>query len=76
MPRIRLIPMEATYLAWLDVRELGIEQPDKYFEQHGVGLSNGAFFGTPGFLRLNLGCPPKMLDCALERMEAAYHKLS
>jgi cystathionine beta-lyase len=76
MPRIKLIPMEATYLAWLDVRELGLKQPEQYFEEHGVGLSNGAYFGTPGFLRLNIGCPRKMLDMALERMAKAYSLLS
>ncbi|MEX0325003.1 MAG: MalY/PatB family protein [Puniceicoccaceae bacterium] len=75
MPRIRLFPMEATYLAWLDVRDLGLDRPEQYFEENGVGLSNGAYFGSQGFLRLNIGCPRKMLDCALERMAAAYHKL-
>jgi cystathionine beta-lyase len=75
LPRVRMFPMEATYLAWLDVRDLGLESPDRYFEEHGVGLSNGALFGSPGFLRLNFGCPPEMLDCALDRMAVAYHKL-
>lgn len=72
MPRIHMLPMEATYLAWLDVRELGLEKPDAHFEAFGVGLSNGAFFGFPGFLRLNFGCPRAMLDEALDRMERAY----
>ena len=75
LPRIHMFPMEATYLAWMDVRGLGLEAPDKYFEEHGVGLSNGALFGQPGFLRLNFACPREMLDCALERMADAYHKL-
>jgi cystathionine beta-lyase len=76
MPRIRMFRMEATYLAWMDVRELGLERPDQFFEENGVGLSNGAFFGSPGFLRLNIGCPRKLLDCALERMAKAYSLLS
>lgn len=75
MPRIHMFPMEATYLAWMDVRGLGLEKPEVFFEENGVGLSNGALFGSPGFLRLNIGCPPQMLDCALERMQAAYNKL-
>ncbi|MEX0332153.1 MAG: MalY/PatB family protein [Puniceicoccaceae bacterium] len=75
MPRIRLFPMEATYLAWLDVRDLGLDRPEQYFEEHGVGLSNGAYFGSQGFLRLNIGCPRKMLDIALERMTTAYNNL-
>ena len=76
MPRLKMLPMEATYLAWLDARDLGLEDPIAHFEANGVGLSNGAFFGAPGFVRLNFGCPRKMLECALERMEAAYHKVA
>ena len=75
MPRIHMFPMEATYLAWMDVRQLNLERPEAFFEENGVGLSNGVLFGSPGFLRLNFGCPPQMLDCALERMLAACNKL-
>lgn len=76
MPRIRMRPMEATYLAWLDVRDLNLDHPDRFFEQHGVGLSNGALFGSPGFLRFNFGCPTHQVDAALERMHKAYLSLS
>ena len=76
MPRIHMFPMEATYLAWMDVRGLGLDRPELFFEEHGVGLSNGALFGAPGFLRLNIGCPRKMVDMALERMAKAYASLS
>ncbi|MCS6772388.1 MAG: PatB family C-S lyase [Kiritimatiellae bacterium] len=71
LPRILLRPMEATYLAWLDVRGLGVEHPHRFFEEAGVGLSNGVDFGAPGFLRLNFGCPRSRLESALERMARA-----
>ncbi len=71
MPGIVLHPMEATYLAWLDVRELKLEHPHRFFEDAGVGLSNGVDFGAPGFLRLNFGCPRARLLTALERMARA-----
>lgn len=71
LPRIRLRPMEATYLAWMDVRDLGLDAPAKFFEDAGVGLSNGHDFGTPGFLRLNFGCPRTRLQEALDRMARA-----
>jgi cystathionine beta-lyase len=71
MPRIRMLPMEATYLAWLDVRGLNLENPVKFFEDAGVGLSNGNDFGTPGFLRLNFGCPRARLQEGLDRMARA-----
>jgi cysteine-S-conjugate beta-lyase len=71
-PRLGLLPMEATYLAWLDVRELGLENAASHFEAHGLGLSDGAYFGTPGWLRLNFGCPAATLEEGLRRLEAGY----
>jgi cysteine-S-conjugate beta-lyase len=67
--------VEATYLAWIDVRPLGLENPHQFFEKAGVGLSNGKEFAGDGFLRLNFGCPRSMLEEALERMERAANSL-
>lgn len=63
--------VEATYLAWIDVRQLGLADPAGHFESHGLGLSDGADFGAPGWLRLNFGCPRSTLDEALKRFETA-----
>lgn len=67
----RMTPVEATYLAWLDVRDLGLDNPGAWFESHGLGLSDGAAFGGPGFVRFNFGCPRALLERGLERLEAA-----
>jgi cystathionine beta-lyase len=67
--------VEATYLAWIDARELGVSDPHAFFEQAGVGLSNGAEFGVPGFVRLNFGCSRATLELAFDRMAAAISKL-
>jgi len=74
-PRISMNHVEATYLAWIDARELGVSNIYAFFEQAGVGLSNGADFGAPGFVRLNFGCPRATLELALDRMAAAISKL-
>jgi cystathionine beta-lyase len=72
LPGVRTWHAEATYLAWLDARGTGRPDPAKFFEDHGVGLSDGVPFGAPaGFLRLNFGCPRAQLDEALRRMAAA-----
>jgi cystathionine beta-lyase len=72
LPGIRTWHLQATYLAWLDARALELENPVKFFEDHGVGLSDGVPFGAPkGFLRLNFGCPRPQLDEALSRMANA-----
>lgn len=66
-------PIEATYLAWLKVKALGLRDPIAHFEAHGVGLSEGRYFGAaPGeYVRLNFGCPRKTLDEALARLGRA-----
>jgi cystathionine beta-lyase len=69
--RVKMAPVEATYLAWIDVRGLGLASPAAHFEAHGLGLSDGADFGAPGWLRLNFGCPRATLDEALRRFAAA-----
>ena len=57
MPGLQTWHVEATYLAWLDARGLGVDDPLRFFEDAGVGLYDGALFGAPGFLRLNFACP-------------------
>jgi len=69
MPGLKIWPVEATYLAWIDGQGLGGADPAGLFEQAGVGLSDGAPFGAPGFVRLNFGCPRSLLQRALERMQ-------
>lgn len=71
MPGLSTTHIEATYLCWIDTRESGIENPVQFFEQAGVGLTDGADFGAPGFVRLNFGCSRSLLDEALKRMRAA-----
>ena len=68
LPRVKMTHVEATYLAWLDVRELGLEDPAAACRSAGVALSAGAAFGDPAYLRLNFGCPRATLDEALRRL--------
>lgn len=72
-PEIPLLPMEATYLAWLDVRAYRWTDPVAHLEKHGLGLSDGRYFGAPGWLRLNFGCPRAILEEGLRRLIAACH---
>lgn len=71
MPGLKVAPVEATYLSWIDLRETGIEDPVGFFEEAGVGLSGGADFGLPGYVRLNFGCRRELLVEALRRMRVA-----
>ena len=71
MPPFSIAPVEATYLAWIDMRAAGLKDPAKFFEEAGVGLQDGIEFDGPGFARLNFGCPRRLLEKALARMQAA-----
>ena len=42
MPGLSMAPVEATYLAWIDTGGSGIDRPCRFFEQAGVGLSDGS----------------------------------
>jgi len=75
MPGLGVSHVEATYLSWIDVRASGIEDPVRFFEQAGVGLSGGADFGLEGFVRLNFGCPRPLLAEALGRMRTALQRI-
>lgn len=74
MPGLHVMHTEATYLAWIDARPLGNARPAAFFEEAGVGLSDGADFAAPGFVRLNFGCPRSLLAEALQRMRGAVER--
>ena len=63
---------EATYLAWIDAREIGVDNPANFFEKEaGLFLSDGAFFGWPGYVRFNFACPKERMLEGLEKMKNA-----
>ncbi len=76
IPLIRPNRPEATYLLWLDCRELGLtddELADFFVKQAGLGLNRGISFGAggEGFMRMNLACPRSILALALVRLREA-----
>lgn len=68
---LKLDPIEATYLAWIDVSGLKLTDPKAFFEAAGVGLSAGSEFGDINYLRLNFGCPRSLLEEAVKRIQVA-----
>ena len=73
MPYLSMAPVEATYLAWLDAKDIGLRDPAAFFEDAGVGLQDGNEFAGPGFLRLNFACRRALLMEALYRMSIALN---
>ncbi len=80
MEGVTLIEPEATYLAWLDFRDRGLDGKGlKRFlrDRARVALVEGRVFGDPegnGFARINFACPRMVLDEALERIRGALGK--
>ncbi len=76
IPLLSMDNVEATYLAWIDAGKLPVPAPARFFEQAGVGLSDGKSFGAEGYVRLNFGCPREILLKALDRMNRAVTGLT
>ena len=76
LPKVRMSPVEGTYLAWLDLREYGLANKEimKRAGRTGLMLTDGAFFGKQageGFMRLNFGCPHRNITEAVARLKRA-----
>ena len=78
LPGLSVAHVEATYLAWIDARGLGLDNPQRFFlDKARVALNDGEAFGAggEGFVRLNFACPRSTLAEALERMRKAVEAL-
>ncbi|PHS42373.1 MAG: aminotransferase [Sulfurovum sp.] len=74
---IRAVPTEATFLMWLDCKELGLSHEkvvDFFIYKAKLGLNDGKSFGAAGegFMRLNVGTSKKVLEEAMQRLLHAY----
>ncbi len=79
LPGIRMSPVEATYLAWLDMRSLNMgrrELREFMIKKARIGCNDGPTFGPggEGFQRLNFGCPRSLLQKALTQLKDALEE--
>lgn len=79
MPKIKCQKPDATYLLWLDFRELGfdVEELESFcLKEAGAAFDAGRWFGGDGegFMRINIGCPRSILEQGLEQLKEAYQK--
>ena len=78
MPKIKAILPEASFLIFLDCRELGYETQEQlvdfFVNKARLGLNDGAMFGKEGtgFMRLNVAIPRSIVAEAMKRLEDAY----
>jgi cystathionine beta-lyase len=80
IPGVRSMPLEATYLAWVDFAGTGMA-PEEFIRRvekdARIAVNHGASFGTGGesFLRFNIACPRAVVVEAVARMQAAFADL-
>ncbi len=76
LPMLKVIHPEATYLLWIDCRNLGLDNMQlKDFMLHKAGLwvNDGYTYGEEGsgWIRLNIACSRKILEQAMHQLEEA-----
>lgn len=72
LPEIKVVPLEATYLVWLDCRTIfasSADFADKLVRREKLWLNPGTMYGNAGegFLRINIACPRSLLEEGLIR---------
>jgi len=80
LPQLKISPLEATYLLWIDFRNLKLNEKElKEFivRKAKLGLNDGSSFGPggKGFQRMNIACPGKILSEACEKLNKAINSL-
>lgn len=80
IPQIKVIIPQASFLIWLDCRELSLDQTDLvsfFINKAHLALNDGKMFGTggEGFMRMNVGCPQNILIEALGQLKKAINEI-
>lgn len=80
IPQLQTMPPQATYLLWVDCKELGLAVEDLkelMYKKAGVAFSEGSVFGEEGvgFIRINLACTRETLKEALSKFARAINGL-
>ena len=80
IPGVRSMPLEATYLAWVDFRGTGMEPAEiarRIEKDARIAVNHGESFGTggAGWMRVNIAAPRAQVAEAVARLQAAFGDL-
>ena len=80
IPGLKSMPLEGTYLAWVDFSGTGMEEKEFIYrvqDKANIAVNHGSTFGTGGenFLRFNLATPRTLIVEATKRLEEAVSDL-
>lgn len=78
IPKIKVYLPQASFLVWLDCRELGLSQAELvslFKDKAGLALNDGSIFGPggEGYMRMNIGCARSVLEKALLSLKKAVN---
>lgn len=73
LPEARMRPLQATYLAWLDLRRYGVADPAAAALEHGARVAPGHDYqpGLDGHVRVNVATTPGRLDLVVGSLRRA-----
>ena len=80
IPGLSSMPLEGTYLAWVDFSGTGMEEEEFIYrvqEKAKIAVNHGSTFGTGGekYLRFNLATPRTLVVEATKRLKDAFSDL-
>lgn len=80
LPGYDILPLEGTYLAWMNISRSGMKSDmlaEAILKEGKVMVNPGTMYGPGGedFIRINLACPRKLLDEGLRRIAGVLDKL-
>lgn len=81
LPKVKIIPLDATYLVWLDfgfLNQNAAQISQMLLEEEKLWLNAGTMYGNSGegFLRMNIACPRALLVEGLDRLKIFYDRVS
>ncbi|MFE1993257.1 MalY/PatB family protein [Streptomyces parvulus] len=78
-PHLGWEPPQAGYLAWIDLRSLGVDDDAlqrALVEVEKVAVMPGSAYGSPGFVRLNVGCPRSKAEAGVDALVRAARRVA
>jgi len=77
LPFVKILPLEATYLVWMDFSTLGLSSSEiakNLMEKEHLQVNDGTMYGAngEGFIRLNIACPRALLEKGLVKIRNQY----
>lgn len=81
LPKLKVLPLEATYLVWVDCKALNISSEEiskKLYNEGKLWINSGPMYGGDageGFIRINIACPRSLLVEGLNRLKIVLEQL-